>query len=91
MCRWATKLLPALAIFCLAQLRVTVFATDGKWKTSLNRQINQHSSIQKFDILRLTSWLLAKTFELIGNDVAKFVALLQFSYETSVSSYRLTS
>lgn len=90
MCRLATKLLPALVIFCLAQLRVTVFATDGKWKTSL-RQISQHSSIQKIEILRLTLCLLTKSFELIGNDVAKFVALLQFSHETSISSYRLTS
>lgn len=91
MCRLATKLLPALVIFCLAQLRVTVFATDGKWKTSQVRQISQHSSIQRIEILRLTLCLLAKSFELIGNDVAKFVALLQFSHETSISSYRLTS
>ena len=75
MCPLATKLLLALAIFCLAQLRVTVFATDGKWKTS-HRQINQQSSMRKIDILRLTLCLLAKTFEIIGNDVAKFVALV---------------
>ena len=43
MCRLATKLLPALAIFCLAQLRVTVFATDGKWKNL--SQANQSTVI----------------------------------------------
>jgi len=90
MSRLARTLLPALAIFCLAQLRLTVFATNGKWKTS-HVQIRLPPSIHNFGILRLTLCLLAKTFEFIGNDVAKFFLQLQFSHETSVSSYRLTS
>lgn len=41
------NLLPALAIFCLVLLRVTVFATSGKWKSS-HKHMNGQSSIHNF-------------------------------------------